>query len=315
MIRVLIPGLHHEHPTSPYLTQEEQKIFYEQGFRPAVQALCEDRASEWPATYSDEMFRARGHNGTLSFQTKTIAEWYVEDLGTEIRAYLHRANIPWGKGIVFLHQIRGVKQTSFHSLSAMAATRAMDHFLHSASLDPNVIRSRGSWWIDVGVEVSSTEENCLAWRSDAHTQLVQHVCQISGAHAGRITDIGSSKYTRDLTSHLPKVSGCRIAPGVRAKGAFEVQYLQMYCTDKALTYCIDQGHYGKFITCKDILKGKSEEFIDKLYTLYINAIDDNNSHARIEVRVPFQYATRVFLGLDEDVVRQSLVSFPRVEWW
>jgi hypothetical protein len=35
----------------------------------------------------------------------------------------------------------------------------------------------------------------------------------------------------------------------------------------------------------------------------------------IEVRVPFQYATQVFLGLDEDVVCQSLVSFPRVEWW
>jgi hypothetical protein len=35
----------------------------------------------------------------------------------------------------------------------------------------------------------------------------------------------------------------------------------------------------------------------------------------MEVRVPIQFATYVLLGLEEDVIRRGLVSYPSVEWW
>ena len=167
----------------------------------------------------------------------------------------------------------------------------------------------------MGIEVSSSNRNCLAWRTDSHVHMVQHVCNIPGNHAKRITDIGSSKYARDLMSHLPEVSGCRISPGAQARGPYEMAYPQMYCTDKSLTYRQDQGHYGKFITCSDILSGKADKFIGGLYSLYINAIGNHNSHACMELRVPFRFASRVFLHISERVLRRSLVSFTRVEWW
>ncbi|KAF9455564.1 hypothetical protein BDZ94DRAFT_1316104 [Collybia nuda] len=71
-----------------HLTQDEMKTFYECGLRPAIVSLSPDTASEWPATYSDEMFRARGQNGQLSFCTKIVAQWLVPELGDAIRLSL-----------------------------------------------------------------------------------------------------------------------------------------------------------------------------------------------------------------------------------
>jgi hypothetical protein len=141
------------------------------------------------------------------------------------------------------------------------------------------------------------------------------ICKNSASHAQRLTSVGSSQYARDMTSHLPQISGCRIEPGVQGRGPFEVAYLQLYGTDKSITYRPDQGHAGKFVTCNDVVKGKANTFIDGLYSLYLNAIDNNNAEARMEVRVPIQFALQILLDMDVDVICQGLVSFPSVEWW
>ncbi|RDB15070.1 hypothetical protein Hypma_005467 [Hypsizygus marmoreus] len=314
-LRVLIPELHHDQRSSQSLSQDELRIFYEKGLRPAVQQLLGDQAAEWPATYADEMFRARGRNGQLSFQTKVIPEWHLSELGDCIRACLAQNGCSWGNGMVFLHQIRGVKHSSSHNLDHDASQQAFEAFIADNNLDLTAIQSTGDWWIDVGVEISSEEANCLAWRTDSHFHIVKQVCDLADHVAARITAPGSSKYTRDMVSHLPAVSGCRISPGPRARGRFDVEYLQMYTTDKSLTYRQDQGHYGKFITCKDVLNGRSKEYIQNLYQLYRNAIRSNYSLARVEVRVPLRHACTVLLDLGEELVRGSLVSFTRTVWW
>jgi hypothetical protein len=313
MVRAFIPGLYDANTRSPYLSQENQVTFYEKGLLPAVQELCQARSAEWPAKYTDEMFRARGRNGTLSFQMKVIPKWNVGILGRTIRSKLQEAGVPWATGIVFLHQIRGLKDSTLHRLDA--AAEALDEFLDQESLELATITT-GTWWVDVGIQIGSVSRDCLAWRTDSHGHVVKDICEISERHAQRLTSIGSSQYTRDMTSHLPQVSGCRIQPGVQGRGPKEIAYLQLYTTDKSHTYRPDQGHYGKFITCGDVVKGKANNFINSLYTLYINAIDGSESQARMEVRVPGRFATSVLdEGLDSDVIRRGLVSFPSVEWW
>ena len=315
MIRAFIPGLYNPQTRSPFLSQEDQTTFYEQGFLPAVKELCADRSAEWPARYTDEMFRARGRNGTLSFQSKMIPQWNVEELGSTIRRKLTAAGIPWSEGILFLHQIRGTKDSSYHSVTHNAAQQALEEFLSMEDLDLQTITSTGRWWIDVGVQVTSTDKNCLAWRSDSHGRIVQELCQVTERAARSLTSIGSSQYTRDMTSHLPQVSGCRIQPGVRAQGPYGVAYLQLYCTDKAITYRLDQGHYGKFITCRDVVKGKEKHFIEDLYGLYINAIDNNYAQARMELRVPIEFATQALVDFNTNTICNGLLLFPSVEWW
>lgn len=258
MIHVLIPGLHDPANPSPFLSQQDQKTFYEKGLLLVVHNLSERHAREWLATYDDEMFRATGRNGTFSFQTKMIHQSKVPDLATKIRMYLRLAGVPWWKEIVILHQVRGVKQTTGHDVDQDSANVALRDFLHTACLDFRTISSDGKWWVDVGFEISRFDGGChLVWRTDQHTKVVRELCVISTPQATRITSRGSRKYLRDIISHLPQVSGCRIQPEVQSRGPYEVAYLQLYGMDKALTYRQDQGHHGKFITCKDIANGKA----------------------------------------------------------
>ncbi|KAF8950009.1 hypothetical protein BDZ97DRAFT_1771900, partial [Flammula alnicola] len=225
MIRALLPGLYDKERKSPFLSQHELAVFYEKGLRPAVEVLLESGAAEWPPTYTAEMFRARGKNGTLSFQTKTMPKWHVKRLGDEIRRALSENDIPWGAGLVFLHQIRGVKTSNVHTPVRAAATTAFEEFLQDHKFVQEALLT-GDWWIDVGVEIASQDMQSLAWRTDSHFHIVKSVVKISTRHANRITRPGSSKYIRDMTSHLTAVSGCRISPGVRAQGPYDVNYFQ-----------------------------------------------------------------------------------------
>jgi len=323
MIRALIPGLYNREQPTSFLSQEQQSTFYECGLLPAIQQILGHEAAEWPAKYKDEMFRARGRNGQLSFQTKTFPKELVKDLGQCIREALLENSVEWGDGIVFLHQIRGMKHSSRHPPSEEVTRLALEEFLYDHGLPGLAVGLdeplRGRWWIDVGLEFSSEgeEEQSIAWLTSSHRHITQKLCQLDEANAERITTPGSSKYERDMASHLTGISGCRITPGVRGQGPNKVSYLQMYHTDKALIYRLDQGRYGKFTTGADALNGKALGFIENLYALYRNAIKANHSAARLEVRVPLQFSTMALLDLavDLDLLTNSLASVPSVAWW
>ncbi|CAA7271230.1 unnamed protein product [Cyclocybe aegerita] len=316
LIRVVFPALYGGDRLGSHLSQLEQTIFYEKGLRPAVVALIGNRAADWPPTYADEMFRARGHNGQLSLGTRVLPRWEVPSLGSAIRRALKDNGVLWGEGMKILHQIRGVKNSSTHGMNLPAAAYALDDWLRLNHLRPAIMNMESSsWFIDVGIELTSELGECLLLRTDAHTSLVRKVLEINESHASRITKMGSTKYTRDTTSHLSALSGCRITPGVRAQGRFEAVYLQMYQTDKMLTSRPDQGHFGKFLTAKDALAGKYAPFMDNLYHLYSRAMVDNSSKVRIEVRVPLKFATEVLLNLSISDFQASFVSFGLVTWW
>jgi hypothetical protein len=314
LVLVMLPDLHSEDRASSQLTQEEQKTFYEKGLRPAIERLTQTTASEWPATYSDELFRARGSNGQLSFCSKVVGEWLLPDLGNAIREALDENGCKWGKGLVFLHQLRGVKHSSPHGMQEGEASDALHAFLEMYNLTSILEDVTGKWRLDIGIEFRSSFDNCFGWRSDSHNHVARRALSISENAATRITRPGSSLYNRDLVSHLAAVSGCRITPGI-AHGPQDVTYMQLYTTDKALIYRPDGTAHGKNITGKEILAGKGPKFIENLVQLYNNAIHTCRAHARIEVRVPLAEADTVLLNLDEELIRGSLVSVHPNVWW
>ncbi|TFK62821.1 hypothetical protein BDN72DRAFT_902928 [Pluteus cervinus] len=320
MIRVFFPELYNDagRRQGPFLSQEEQRIFYEQGLRPAIAELLGDKATEWPTTYQGELWRARARSGAFRFQTKVIPEWCLPVLAESIRDHLELNGVSWHHGIEFLHQIRGVKHATTHAVDEESAVSALDRFMTQNGLGEHLeeMAASGDWWIDVGLEISSMAKDCVAWRTDSHYRIVRKALGINSANAERITRPGSSKYVRDVTSHLPAVAGCRIAPGVRAQGDAEIKYVQLYTTDKSLIYHPDgQGHFGKIMTGRDVLEKKDQAYIENLYGVYINAIDSNHSLARIELRTPIKEAHSILLDLDDDLIRRSLVVFPGKEWW
>jgi hypothetical protein len=179
-----------------------------------------------------------------------------------------------------------------------------------------IINGNGNWYIDIGLDIKSELNQCLQWRTSAHSHIVKEVLGIDGRTAARITSMGSSKYSRDLSSHLTAVSGCRIEPGSRGEGCFHAVYLQIYTTDKTVTYHPEGHHHAKAMTIKEAMgKEQPVPFLQKLYETYKDASDTISSNARIEVRVPFQHATEVLLNIRGDILRGALVSFETKDWW
>ncbi|KAF8870793.1 hypothetical protein CPB84DRAFT_1754274 [Gymnopilus junonius] len=266
---------------------------------------------EWPVTYDDEMFHARGWSGTFSMQTKVTINWMSQYLREYIRDALESNGLDWGMGLVFLHQIHGIKNATTYSHTDAAAEESLVKFLKKnllispeADSYDELLQSR-KWWIDVGVEVASDQEQCLAWRMDSHFDIVQQC----------ITSVSSSQYTHNMLIHLPSISGCRITPGQHAQGEFKVNYMQMYTTDKALIYCKDQGHHGKFITCEDVLKGKGGNYTQHLFDLYWNAAVGTYCLAHLEVHIPLAHTSRILLSVDHGLLIDSLISLKPSAWW
>ena len=268
-----------------------------------------------PADRDSEMFRARQTTGRLAFSTRILPADMVENFGDTLREHLSRNGVLWGRGLVFLHEIRGVKNTSRHQFDDTNANPALQEFLTKNGLDLWMLETSGEWYVDVGAEITSTTDRCIAWRTDQHHTLVEQVLRIDAHNARRITRLGSSKYYRDPASHLTGASGFRISPGVRAQGPLEVKFFQAYLTDKQITAAKEANHFGKFITPYHLLKGKGESYIHSLFSLYKSASTNNFSAARFEVRVPIGHGSTALLDVDLNKLRLCLLSFDPAIWW
>lgn len=312
MIRVLFPQLWSNDRDNSQLTQEEQRIFYEKGVHPAIVEISPEDATDWPTNYDSELWRARKRKGGFTFSTRPVAEWNIYTLSRTLRRKLE-AEVAWAKDFKFLHQVRGVKLATVHGANRDAAETALEEFKETNCLD--IDPDETSWWIDVGMEYC-WQGRCLQWRTDSHFHMARHVLAIPGPDADRITSLGSSKYERDLSSHFTGLSGCRIKPGVRAQGPYQACYLQMYTTEKSLTYHPEGLHHGKALIGSDVIKAKENiPFCDGLYNTYVQARETNDSNARIEIRVPLSHASAVLTDIPSCVVSDSLVGVPRGTWW
>jgi len=312
-IRAFFPGLYSENRPSSILTMEEKGLFYDHGLKPALQKLLQNKGSDLPPKFSNEIWRAKGHGQAgFGFQSRLIEGHHSWKLGSLIRRNLRHAEIPWHDGMVFLHQIRGVKSTTSHDADdELSAEYALNKFLENVGLDVEKIIGEHCY-VDVGIEVSSLEERCLAWRLDSHRRFLQDVLEVDNTRAERLTKLGSSKYSRDPTSLLTDIAGCRIKDVL---GRFLAKYCQLYLTDKGLTYRIDGFHTGKFVTALDLLTKDPTPYLTGLYDAYVSAIDSCSSNARAEVRVPYTQATKVFVGIDPALFRSYLISTARSVWW
>jgi hypothetical protein len=318
MLHIFFPSLSSDDRKSPLLSKEEAKALYEKGLRPSIEQLLPQSASDWPATYQTELFRASKAKGGFAYQTKMVPQWAVPRLASLIRQNLQDNGVNWAEDFFFMSTIRGSKHSTTHSLTSDAAKYALDDFMGEAFLDiPHPLSAESDqWWIDVGVEFSSEEEACFQWLTSSHGLMVQETLKISEQHANRITTLRSSKYFRDISSHLPTVSGCRIEPGVNAEGPFQAAYFQIYTTDKAVTYNPQGGRHGKTMSINAAM-GNSQPpaFVSGLFDVFLEAVESNYSSARIEIRVPILHANTAMLGFDNEIVNRSILSFQGWEWW
>ncbi|KAF6745326.1 hypothetical protein DFP72DRAFT_824616 [Ephemerocybe angulata] len=313
---MIFPGLYSEERQSPSLTKAERTAVWEDGVRPSMVRLLGSRSNELPASLNSELFRAQMADGRFSFTTKVFPSWHIDALGKLIPLFLVRNGHAWGKDMLYLHMIRGVKNSSYHSADREAAKRALRHFFKQQNVSLSEALEEGKWWIDVGMELA-VKKKCLAWLTTRHSYVYQTLVGVDHRNAVRITTLGSSQYARDPTSHLTGASGCRITPGPTGEGPYEVAFFQMYTTDKSLTASKEGGRHAKHLTGGTIVRRpeRARTFLSNLFKLYQDASDDNCTSARVELRVPLKFALRACLDFPQEELYLSAAAFDPADWW
>ncbi|KAJ3566668.1 hypothetical protein NP233_g6858 [Leucocoprinus birnbaumii] len=304
------------------ISERNRALWYASGMCPAIEALLGHRiVSDWPASLATERARAKKtHGGQPGWTQKVIPGEYVAELAGAIRdalvddPFLDDEDIAWAKDFFFVHSVRGVKHGYYHGVNPAAAQHFLDDFVRDCHLvrDAHML---GTWWIDVGIEISSDIGHCVQWATGRHRHVVQQALFIPDGDASRITSLSSSKYSRDLSSHLSSVSGFRIEPG-SARGPLEAAYVQAYTTDKAVVYNPEGAHHAKFLMTSEALsQDQPSKTIEGLYDIYEAAKGANSSNARLEVRVPWRCATEALMSFDARVMNSCLYLFDPEEWW
>lgn len=307
MIRIFFPALYNTGRASLQLTTQEKANFYNNVLRPAAVDSCFEAAGSWPSTYDDELFRARGDRNGFALGTKIVAEFNLDDFNDCLLRHLDA--IPWGKGAMFMTQIRGLKDGTYHNPTYLDARAALQRFL------VNLDTTSGFWYIDVGMELSE-QGKAYQWRTDGHRHVVRSVLGISEARADRMTNAEGRRYSKDPSSHFTDLSGCRLTPS--HMGPHQVHYIQLYTTDKNPIYHQSAWRSAKHITGNMAMSSGPDglpTYVSKLYEVYNNAKDTLDCAARVEVRVPLDHALRILLDFERDTQERALVVFKRKDWW
>ncbi|KAG7443832.1 uncharacterized protein BT62DRAFT_1008490 [Guyanagaster necrorhizus] len=253
-------------------------------------------AARLPATYSSKLFQAGSEQ---SHQTRKLTELipseYVERLLGDFSERLERHSDGWGIGHHFLLQWQGIKALTVHDPSN--ATER-EYFLRQDHVfNADMFSTPGDdVFVDVALELS-VKEGAVMWHSDGHAVALQRLLQMHQTEANKWTRFSYYNYKRDTCAHLTSVTGCHITTHTTPLRQFNATFVQMYTTDKCLTYDMRASNNAKFVTAVNLMKKSKytyNEFLGKLYGVFADAAWHNDVHARIEARVPLANAEDVF---------------------
>ncbi|KAG2063152.1 hypothetical protein BDR04DRAFT_1164177 [Suillus decipiens] len=292
------------------LTLEQKTAVYQDGLLPVLERLNPETVTNWPTSYATALIRAKKHNNRYQYGTRPFPHSMVPHLGYYLPRMLS-AKHPWARDIVFMTQVQGVKEANQHvPEDEEEALEAV--FLLMNDLDPD-LREEENCWIDVGLELSEPGFS-YQWRTDSHSDIIKHFTSMTAAQAASYVNPNrpTQHYYRDISAGLLHVSGFR---GTFTLGEEDPVYIQAYTTDKALIQQLDGGRHGLVMNGRRLLEGTPPEYMQNIYDLYFDAKENHNCAARLELRLPVKYATSRALQFPEELIRKSILAFPRKDWW
>ena len=319
-IHVFFPALESDTPRPAHLSEDEMRTLYEQGLRPCIAQTLPEAARDWPPSYPYELHNppsaagANSYAGTRAFRSVTLPPTSLGDFVSNFRLQLQLNNVEWADGLFFLHRVCGMKSATRHQNTRKSARLAFSKAFEMARI-PVKATNYGNWWIDVGLEFCSDRGESLQWITEHHHRIVKGVLKIPSRRARHITTLGHHRYRRDISCHLPEMSGCAIDLGMR-HGPFYATYLQL-CTvtaEMSETEHLDMGRALSIRQAMYIIQ-PAQTVLDMVEVLHNQAETEGSSrtNARIEVRVSISCFDNILVDVDEATVRESLLSFPTLE--
>lgn len=299
------------------LSQEDLADIYNKGILPAVVKVMPEGRSHWPPSYRAAMDLYRGpsrlHHGSVDLPEHCLND-FAEALRTNLEDHPHLGEF-W-----FMFELRGTKGMFSFPLNDPAARQdAFNRFVEPFDLEcEKEYGNIHNWYCDVGVEISRPG-HVVQWLAAAHRRLLAHALPTQTARLVEKVHTGS-QFSLDLSGHLTDLAGFRASPGSRGHRD-HVYHINVYTTDKAVTY---QLHEGAFTPHRPIALYpkalpkllKDIQTIAKMFAECGGAAGTTqDGTARFEVHVGLENALIALDSFPDELLTESAVCIPHPLWW
>lgn len=270
--------------------------------RGAALAVEPGEEGHWGVTLAAERVRQRDGRGHMTFGTCRVKASNVAEFGDRIIEEAQETD--WGKDCFFFFKTRGIRGSTTHTKAEQqeALSTLLDQFdlTHFKPKD---------WFIDVGAEIQS-QGDVLWWRRDALWRVVATALAVGEAEAADIV----SKARMDAPCQLEDIHGCRIEPSQADARGNNCSYLQMYCTEKHITYQLSSDSNSHQLKASAVVKDyrAAQRFAEAMAICYQDAAKGFDGYARVELRLPLEKALVDILPRD---LERVVVAIPRAAWW
>ena len=235
---VFFPGLIDSAREDSKLTPDELAKWYDRCVHPALNQVAHARIAHWPSTYAQALKKCRDNNQRLHYISEAIPEEALEEFAELLQE--KAAALDWGD-IFFVHELRGVKNQSDHDVEIEGdAVNSWDSSLQFLDVDQiNEADPTGQeqWYIDVALEVTRNGgQHVLQWYENCREDLLR--IGLPNASDARIEALAKNSLRTkiDTTAQLFEFAGFRSTPGKLTGRNDKVKYLNVYTTDKDITY-------------------------------------------------------------------------------
>ena len=249
----------------------------------------------------------------------------ISDLGNSIIESCQQD--PDFKGIFFYHEKRGTKQAHKHlpndRLDAQLQRDQFLAFINVSELDES--------YLDIGIEIS-TPGKCILPLKRGHSKLLQWAMGPDvSIETAEILTTTKKRFCVDYTSTLHEVAGfrCRPSDGQTAN-PHRIKYVNVYSTDKGLTYQLHKHGLYRKLSAADILPDKIDKTLkviqDVAMQYRIASTPDSlvNGATRVEMRVALECDAfgdvtdmdfEKWPGLPDDLLPIACNAIKSSHWW
>jgi hypothetical protein len=317
--RMMFPRLYEDGSQDRTIPAYNLSRIYDEGIRPAVEAICNPRLSHWPASYASAITKAKDKSGKLHFGTVDLSVDLLPDFAQRLKENLNR--ITKLKDMYFMHEVRGTKGASVHNPDTPEARwESLEkelEFLDLQEINPT------NWYMDVGLEVH-LPGHVLQWLEDAHLRLLEFGLPTQADNLPEsLSPLLDNKrnFKVDRVAQFKEFAGFRCTPGSRGDSD-HIVYLNVYTTDKEPTYQLHAGSFRKHLA-SELLPFKGNKILNDVSAMSqvygqcmsMEGRTPTEGCARFEVRVALQHASDVIPAMSSLTMRGSLVAIPVDLWW
>ena len=313
-ILVAFPGMYSPRAEDK-VTSAQRTIFYDKILIPAYCDAYPERGNTVGWDHAQISSTYTNKNGSRSAHAVELAPARLHNLVKAMRRHAARHAEQGFVGFKFLTEFRGFKARYTHDSHD---SRAVEQAIWSTLPLIQQCITPSEWWVDVGLQVSSTGYS-VHWKAEAVIQQVMYTCQITRERAARIVFGNASRnhdstqmelddpkhhkdFRHDHVAHLGQLAGVRtVTATIRKHGIF---YLQLYETGKTLHNSLSPTSRERRRSPKELLDAKSVDTLlqdmERREGLYSAMCEEYNSESRRAAEQEFRAAEQGFRAAEQE---------------